>query len=314
MGLSRRYLIEALLASGVAALAPSSARSFQSAIAAPTEEPAPTDGHVDGGRSRHNHLTAPVTLNGQGPFAFIVDTGASISCISARLAERLALPMQQTREVHTIVGVKRHPTALVDELRVGVRRQRRVTALSLPIQQTEIEGILAVYWLKGQRLTLNFVDSRIGFTASRNEASTARQVVVPARRVRGQLTLIDAELVGRPITAIIDSGSEASMCNTPLLNLLDRRQAVPSRRQLIEMITIIGEPFTGSLVYLPFLRLGGLHLGNVGVVHADTYVFKLWGLTNTPAILLGMDVLREFRAVSLDFGRSHVRFDRADDA
>ena len=90
---------------------------------------------------------------------------------------------------------------------------------------------------------------------------------------------------------------------------LDRRQALPRKRQVIEMVTLIGEPFSGELMFLPFLRLGGLQLGNVAVVHADTYVFKIWGLENKPAILLGMDLLREFRAVSLDFGRSQVRFD-----
>jgi hypothetical protein len=75
---------------------------------------------------------------------------------------------------------------------------------------------------------------------------------------------------------------------------------------------VIGEPFSGELVYLPFLRLGGLQLGNVGVVHSDAHAFAIWGLADKPAILLGMDLLRQFRAVSLDFGRSQVRFDLSD--
>lgn len=261
------------------------------------------------GRDRHDHLTAPVTLNGQGPFAFIVDTGASISCVSADLVEALGLPMATARRVHTIVGVRTLPVALVDELRIGVRRQRRMAALSIKLEQPEIQGVLAVDWLKGQRVMLDFVSSSIQFEVSRDERSEPGRVVVPARRRHGQLTMVDAELGERRVNAMIDSGSEMSVCNTALLRLLDRAEAIPARRQIVEMVTVIGEPFEGELVYLPFLRLGGLLLGNVGVMHADTHVFELWGLADKPTVLLGMDLLGEFQAVSLDFGRSQVRFD-----
>lgn len=68
----------------------------------------------------------------------------------------------------------------------------------------------------------------------------------------------------------------------------------------------------GEVAFLPFMRLGGVHLGNVPVVFTDMYVFNLWKLNDTPAIVLGMDILTQFTAVALDFGRSKVRFDIAD--
>jgi hypothetical protein len=39
------------------------------------------------------------------------------------------------------------------------------------------------------------------------------------------------------------------------------------------------------------------------------HVFELWGLKDTPALVLGMDLLTQFDTVALDFGRSQVRFD-----
>ncbi|CAN7335388.1 retroviral-like aspartic protease family protein [Phenylobacterium sp. LjRoot219] len=319
---TRRDAIQTLLASAAAGLAPLQAWGQSqpatrlgppnASSAPPVSEPGPPsdpDGEVAGGRTAFDQLTAPVTLNGQGPFPFIVDTGASVSCVSSQLAATLGLPLHDKRPVHTIVGVKAQSVTTVDEMRVGVRRQRRMRALAIPLEQPEVQGVLAVDWLKGQRLTLNFAKNRLEFAGSRSEESAPGQVVVPARRKHGQLTIVDADLGDQRISAMIDSGSELSLCNTPLLNLLDRRQALPARRQVIEMVTVIGEPFSGELMYLPFLRLGGLQLGNVAVVHADTYVFKIWGLEKKPAILLGMDLLREFQAVSLDFGRSQVRFD-----
>ena len=61
----------------------------------------------------------------------------------------------------------------------------------------------------------------------------------------------------------------------------------------------------------PFLRLGGLTLGNVPVVFADMPIFKLWELHETPTIMLGIDLLTQFETVAVDFGRSAVRFDIA---
>jgi len=182
-------------------------------------------------------------------------------------------------------------------------------ALALRLDEPGVHGVLAVDWLKGQRLTMNFVTNRLEFERSRAESSAPGVVVVPARRRHGQLTIVDAELGDRPINAMIDSGSELSLCNSHLLALLDRKATRPPERRRIQMVTIIGEPFSGELAMLPFLRLGGLQLGEVAVVHADTHVFEIWGLADKPAVLIGMDLLRQFRAVSLDFGRSQVRFD-----
>ena len=323
MSQTRRNMLGTLCATGAAGLFTPSAFALPLAYdptvpgppppARPLPAPAPeTDdsaGYVDGARGRFDHLTAPVTLNGQGPYPFIVDTGASISCVAHDLAQALGLPMQAARPVHTIVGVKPQPLAMVDELRIGSRKQRRMSALALRLDQPGVQGVLAVDWLKGQRVTLDFVGSRLMFERSRAERSAPGIVVVPARRRHGQLTIVDAELGERRISAMVDSGSELSLCNSQLLALLDRKAVRPPERRRIHLVTIIGEPFSGELVMLPFLRLGGLQLGDVPMVHADTHVFRVWGLADKPAVLLGMDLLRQFRAVSLDFGRSQVRFD-----
>ena len=78
---------------------------------------------------------------------------------------------------------------------------------------------------------------------------------------------------------------------------------------MVRMETLAGEVFRGETMYLPFLRLGGLHLGNVQVTYANAHVFDVWGLKDSPALVIGMDLLKQFDAVSLDFGRSAVRFD-----
>jgi hypothetical protein len=138
--------------------------------------------------------------------------------------------------------------------------------------------------------------------------------VVPARRRKGQLTIVDADLGGKPISAIIDSGAQGSMCNRLLRDMVRREEQASgsvdrSAPEVVMMETLAGESFSGETVFLPFLRLGGLRLGNVPVTFAEVHVFDVWGLKDTPALLLGMDLLSQFEKVSLDFGRSAVRFD-----
>ena len=47
-------------------------------------------------------MSAPVMVNGQGPFDFVVDTGANRSIIATELAEQLGLPAGNPTRVHGI--------------------------------------------------------------------------------------------------------------------------------------------------------------------------------------------------------------------
>jgi predicted aspartyl protease len=258
-------------------------------------------------------MLAPVSVNGQGPFSFLLDTGANISCVSNTLVERLNLESTETMAVHTVVGVRQRPMVTLDQLQIGPRIRRKVRAPALPIKGMEVDGVLGVDWLKGQRLTLDFKNNRMEITKSReDESEPGRVVVVPARRRHGQLTIVDADLGGRRISAIIDSGAQGTLCNTKLRDIVRAEEAKKGRIEApgsVRMETLAGEVFTGETVFLPFLRLGGLHLGNVQVSCVDMHVFDIWNLKDTPALVLGIDLLSQFEQVALDFGRSRVRFE-----
>ncbi|MEW5684289.1 MAG: retroviral-like aspartic protease family protein [Pseudomonadota bacterium] len=283
----------------------------QAAVEAPEADEPRTE--LNTTQSKNEHMLAPVQINGQGPFQFVIDTGANASCVSHSLMKRLDLKTHDTAPVHTVVGVTHRPVVMLDELRVGPRNRKRVRAPALPIKGADVDGVLGVDWLKGQRLVMDFKNRKLEITRSQSDVNEAgRVVVVPARRRHGQLTIVDADLSGRRISAIIDSGAQATLCNSRLRDLVRAQEAKKGRREvpvLVRMESLAGEPFVGESVFLPFLRLGGLHLGNVPVTCADMHVFKIWDLEDTPALVLGMDLLGQFEQVALDFGRSQVRFD-----
>lgn len=298
----------ALLASAGAWLASARARAQE-----PT--PAPSDiptTRVDTGVTTSDHITAPVMIDGQGPFQFLVDTGANRSCVRREVAELLGLPAGRPAPVNTVVGKRMQRSVRIDRLQVGGRTQRGVTAPVLSIPEMEVDGVLGVDWLKGQRLTLDIRGRRLEIGRSRRDVSGPNTVVVPARRRSSQLTMVDADVGGRPISAIIDTGSQVTMMNAALRPEAERvRRKDRPGPELVALLSVVGERFTGHLYHLPFMRVGGITFGNAPVVFADAHVFDIWNLKTRPAVLLGIDLLREFESVTLDFGRASVRFDFA---
>lgn len=305
--LTRRRAAAGMLA--LAGAVSSAARALaQPAATPPTDDP-PTE--VTTGRDPFEHMLAPVTINGQGPFQFLMDTGANTSCISHDLAQKLMLADTTPARIHTVVGVKERPGVMIDRLQVGDRNRKAVRAATLPLING-IDGVLGVDWLDGQRLELGFKKRNISIARSLPETSRDNSVVVPARRRLGQLTIVDADLNGHSINAMIDTGSQASLCNDALREMaaaMDRRAGRTDQYPPVRMETLAGEGFSGEMFFLPFLRLGGLQMGNVPVVYSNQHVFDVWGLKGKPAVMLGMDLLTQFDLVALDFGRSQVRFD-----
>ena len=52
-------------------------------------------------------------------------------------------------------------------------------------------------------------------------------------------------------------------------------------------------------------------VGDVLGIFAQLHIFDLWNLSDRPAILIGVDVLRHFQSVTLDFYRKVVVFQPA---
>ena len=279
------------------------------ALSAEPDEPST---QIGVSRELFEQVTAPVMINGKGPFRFMVDTGANISCVSESLAASQALPRGRELMVNTIAGRRARPSVMIDQLDIGARSRKNVEAPVLPMGGFDIDGVLGIDWLKGQRLVFGFSGNTLEITKSRPDNSGHNRVVVPARRKSGQLTIVDADVSGRKISAMIDSGSQYSLGNTALRKLIERIDPTARHNAVsVRMISIAGESLVGQQLALPFIRLGGLTLGNVPVVFTDMPVFKLWDLHDTPTMMLGIDLLTQFTTVAMDFGRSAVRFDIA---
>ncbi|MDD3838538.1 MAG: retroviral-like aspartic protease family protein [Phenylobacterium sp.] len=293
--------------------------------APPKPAPGPADPdetELTTGADAAARVTAPVLINGQGPYEFVVDTGANHSVLASEVAAPLDLPTAGRAGVHGIAGVEPAETVLVRSLTIGTLTSRRIRAPLLPKARLGADGLLGVDVLKNRRVLIDFQRNELRIGSSREPSLlvgapagrlSSRQpdpslVVVPARQRFGQLIIIDADIGGQPVTAFLDSGSQNTVGNLALGRLLSANPVLAAQKMVVQLIGVTGQTVSGELFPIPPLRMGGLRIGNMSAVFVDLHVFDIWDLKDTPAILVGVDVMRHFRSIELDFGGKKVTF------
>jgi hypothetical protein len=255
-----------------------------------------------------NRMTVPVMVNDRGPYRFIVDSGADRTAIGLRLATALELPAAAPVVLHGMAGASRTETVRIDRLRVGSSAVEEIVAPVLLERNLGAQGLLGIDALAGQRLMLDFEQHAIVVEDARRPARhSADDIVVTARRFHGQLILTQARAGGVPLSAVIDTGSDITIGNSALHRALFRR-ARPGMFTPVTMISVTGQPVVGQRTTVREMRLGGIVLRDVPIAFAEVPPFALFGLADTPAMMLGSDVMASFRRVSLDFRAKKVRF------
>lgn len=255
-------------------------------------------------------LAVDVSIAGQGPYRFLIDSGADRTVIGEGLAARLALPDAGQATLHDTAGAHQVTTVRLDGLTIGSGSAGSILAPALPERFIGAQGMLGIDSLAGQRMSMDFDAQTITVQDARlpeADRDGSNDVVVTARRQHGQLIIAEARAADVRLYAVIASGADVTIANSALRDRIFAGRR-PPEAQKIMLTSVTGETVQADLIYLPELRLGGLIAQNVPVAFADAPPFALFGLAERPALLLGTDLLRSFRRVSLDFRNRRVRF------
>jgi predicted aspartyl protease len=246
-------------------------------------------------------------VNGAGPFRFLVDSGADRSAVGARLAARLHLPVEATVRLVGMAGTSEVGTVLVERLTLGNSTLDQLVVPALSERHLGAAGLIGIDALADQRLLLDFEASTVTVQDSRQPAPliSADEIVVTARRRKGQLIITRASAMGIPIAAVIDTGSDITIGNSAL-----RRRLLGGRRaeRQVTLISVTGQTVIADVALVPEVRIGGVAMRNVPIAFADAPPFSRFGLERQPAVFLGTDLLRNFRRLALDFRHRRVRF------
>ncbi len=302
------FLALAISASGTAASTQPVTARLEAVAGIPKVDETTQTEDVRFKNERDARMTVPVHVSGHGPFRFLVDTGADHTAISRELAGRLGLVRNDAATMNTITGASTVSTTDVPELRltrtpVNVRRAPLLESVNMGA-----DGILGTNSLRSQRIQFDFEKQTLSIVPSatsdfRDEPGT---IVVQAARKYGRLVLTDAMANGRTLTVVIDTGAEISIGNEALRRQLVGRGLVNSSQKVV-LQSVTGASITGDFMFIRDLEMGGVTLHNLAIVFADAHTFKILKLDRRPALLLGMNAIRAFKKVSIDFARQKFR-------
>jgi predicted aspartyl protease len=308
MRYSAIWLRHALGALAIAAASPAIADPPSDPAALAEPETGPID-VVDFATDASDRMTVAVNIAGKGPYPFLIDTGSQRTVISRELAARLRLGSGPTAEIHSISGRTFVQTVIIPSLEINARSVKDIRAPALATSDIGAAGILGIDSLQSQRILLDFKAATMTVRPSteQTEKWDGETIVVKAKSRFGQLVLADASADGAKVWVIVDTGAQVSIGNEALRRKLFGRK---SRREShpIQILSVTGGTTPADYTTLEAIRLGGMTINNLPVAFADAHPFRKLGLTKRPALLLGMDALRLFDRVSVDFANRKVRF------
>lgn len=257
-----------------------------------------------------------VNLGSRREPLFVIDTGAERTAVSDRLANELNLRPGPPVLVHGITAAETVRTVYLPRLDFSGRRFTNLTPPVFPYEVLGADGLLGLDVLSRFRLTLELRQRRVMMAPSGPDvvergiafgmASRMRRNITPARSGRfGQLILTQVQVEGVPAVAFVDSGAQYSIANLALMRAIDARIG-PAARQSIQVYGVIGQSLRVDSGAVSSLRLARRELGATPLLFGDLHAFRVLGLSEQPALLLGADILTRFSRITLDYGQSRI--------
>lgn len=261
-------------------------------------------------QDRHQRYTIPVTIDGTGPYNFMIDTGSQATVVTHEINDQLALPSLGSATLVGMSSVRTVPLVEVDTLQLGSQVLHNLTAPVLERDHIGADGIIGLDSLQDMRVLIDFRNETIA-VESLDEQSGSRgfEIVVRARNRNGRLLITDALVEGVRATVIIDTGAQASIGNLALQEKIRTR-----RLQEVEMTDVNGVTEISDMSLARRLTIQDFSLTNVPITYTDAPAFEAMGFKDKPALSLGMQHLQLFDRVAIDFSKRRVMFDLPRDA
>lgn len=267
-------------------------------------------------------LTVDVTVNGRGPYPFVIDTGATRSIVFSSLAQAQTFP-PAGGALQRVLGTESsgyYPAYTVDELAVGAARLEDLKTVILNDWRPGDGAPMGVLGLDFLRRFLIVAD------AERRELSFYPPGARPPR-VRsgwrtislsrenfgldaGDLFIVNAKLNGRRVDLLLDLGATAPVINrAAFVDITRRGFSVNNRRGTRKDVARITDAMATSVSGVPIvfggLRAGGAVWRNEVFLIRDTGFFREIGRTDQPFGLFSVNLVSS-GSFALDLANDRV--------
>ena len=262
-------------------------------------------------RDSSDRLTVPVRIGKDGPYDFLIDTGAERTVLARGLAERLGLVPNGRATLVGVAGSLAVDLVDVAEVRLGSRSFYDLSAPLLEGAHIGADGIIGLDGLRNRRVLIDFKRNLIAVDdAKQLGGNRGFEIVVRARRRGDQLIMTNALVDGIKTDVVIDTGSQNTLGNRALQRAMAKRRT-PEKTSLT---SVTGQSIDADLLFARRVTIGNLDFTDLAMVFADAPPFERLGLSEKPAMLLGMGQLRAFQRVAIDFQERKILFDLPPDS
>lgn len=262
-----------------------------------------------------NIIYMPVSINGQGPFSFILDTGnGGPPALDEDLARHLQIPLGRGNGTGG-AGAEQVMFHAIDSLRLSMPGVEYATipAVTLPLARMDRhwgrrkDGLIGGTIFADVVTTIDYMASTVHFSDPATFSGVPGGTVVPLVRAADAI-FVKARIhrwgEAEPVEALlmIDTGVRVTTLNTPLVN--KQRLIQQSPKTLATMTGFgIGGKSMGVVGRIKALEIGPIRIENP-VVAFSTDTGGAFAMDSFDGII-GADVLHRFH-ISFDYSRSRM--------
>ena len=162
--------------------------------------------------SAEGDVVVAATVQGAGPFRFLLDTGSSRSAVSAQLAARLQLRIIAKTTILTAAGEGWRPLAQLNGLSIGPASPATVLAMVAPANElarrVPVDGIIGQDVLARFAYTIDYRRRHLVWHASTSEEISGTRLAMESQDGRLMVLLPQASRAQRVLRMIPDTGAD----------------------------------------------------------------------------------------------------------
>jgi predicted aspartyl protease len=247
-------------------------------------------------------ILLPVRVNDQGPFQFILDTGAGTSLLSPELAQKIGAKIIGAKEGQSAGGKVSVSLAKVGSLAVGDTRRENIDVGIVDLSQiaktigAKIDGDLGYNFFNAFQITIDYNNCEIWFDDPKRveyfgapaRATMPLRLANPAK----PLILVDAYLNGRgPFQFAVDTGTSTTAITPELAKQLGVSGSP------IGPVTTGGAHVNVTAGTVPSFAVGSAKVDNMAVVVADFFAMLSQAVGAKLDGIVGYNFLRNYKVV-----------------
>jgi hypothetical protein len=208
------------------------------------------------------HICIKLTLNGQGPFRFILDTGAP-NVISDRLYKKLQLPAQGVALLHGLgEHTERGALTTIDRIALaGLTLDRQAFFTSPTLDELPVDGTIGYEWLWNTPTLIDYAARQLTFYDPASFVYHGSAAAMPLT-FHNKIPQIEAVLDGLPGKFNIDTGSDYSL--TMSKAFVDRHALVDKYRagDAVQVSRAVGGMTRVLATRGKLFEMGGVRIAN----------------------------------------------------